>query len=93
MRYFRADSDDVYEQVRAMLDSAWGFPDEATKTRTCFSPATEGIRDGNGRLMLSVHDEFTTYSVAVDLLPQLLSSGLVEEIEATTYHSVVNPPF
>ena len=91
MRYFRTESDEVYEQTRVTLDAAWGFPDEATKTRTCFSPASEGVRDGEGRLLLAVHDEFATYSVAVDLLPQLLASGLVEEIDAATYRAVVNP--
>jgi hypothetical protein len=92
MRYFRTASDEVYEQTRVTLDAAWGFPDAPTKTRTCFSPAAEGIRDGQGRLRLAVNDEFCTYSVAVDLLPQLLAAGMVEEIDAATYHAVVNPP-
>jgi len=92
MRYFRTAVDEVYEQARVTLDAAWGFPDEPTKTRTCFSPAAEGFRDGEGRLILAIHDEFATYSVAVDLLPELLAAGLVEEIDAATYHAVVNPP-
>jgi hypothetical protein len=41
---------------------------------------------------LAVNDEFCEYSVAVDLLPQLLASGAVDEIDAATYHAVVNPP-
>lgn len=91
MRYFRASSDEVYEQARLTLDAAWGFPDEATKTRTCFTPAAEGVRDQDGRLLLAVHDEFATYSVAVDMLPQLLASGLVEEIDVATYDAAANP--
>ena len=84
MRFFRTSSDAVYEQARLTFDAAWGFPDEATKTQTCFSPASEGFRDHQGRLLLAVHDEFCTYSVAVDLLPEMLASGAVEEIDAVT---------
>jgi hypothetical protein len=39
-----------------------------------------------------VDDEFCEYSVAVDLLPQLLAAGMVEEIEAAAYYAVVNAP-
>jgi hypothetical protein len=89
MRYFRAWSDAVYEQARLTLDAAWGFP--SNNTRSCFSPASEGIRDAHGRLLLAVENEFCEYTVAIDLLPQLLASGLVEEIDASIYQAAISP--
>ena len=91
VRYFRTASDEIYEQARLTLDAAWGHPNDATQTLTCIDPATRAPRDSQGRVVLAVNDEFTTYSVAVDLLPQLLASGLVEEIDAATYHAAANP--
>jgi hypothetical protein len=87
VRYFRTASDAVYEQVRLTLDAAWGHPNEATKTVTCIDPAAVASRDPQGRIVLAVDDAFCEYSVAVDLLPQLLASGVVEEIDAATYRS------
>jgi hypothetical protein len=89
MRYFRAQSDAVYEQARLTLDAAWGFPSPDGRTLTCIEPAATAPRDASGRIMLAVADEFTTYSVAVDLLPQLIASGAVEEIDAATYQAAV----
>lgn len=90
MRYFRTASDDVYEQARLTLDAAWGHPNEATKTVTCIDPAAVAPRDAQGRIVLAVNDEFCTYSVAAELLPQLLASGAVEEIDAATYMAAVS---
>jgi len=86
MRFFRA-TEAVYEQARLTLDAAWGH----IAPTTCIDPAAVAPRDSQGRIVLAVNDEFCDYSVAVDLLPQLLASGLVEEIDAATYHAVVNP--
>jgi hypothetical protein len=88
MRYFLTDSDEVYEQARLTLDSAWGHPSPDGKTLTCIEPASVAPRDAQGRIVLAVQDEFCEYSVAVDLLPQLLASGLVDEIDAAAYHAV-----
>ena len=88
MRYFRTSSASVYEQARLTLDQAWGH----VAPTTCIQPAATAPRDSQGRIVLAVNDEFCEYSVAVDLLPQLLASGAVEEIDAATYHAVVNPP-
>jgi len=90
MRYFRTASDEVYEQARLMLDAAWGHPDEATKTLTCIDPAAVAPRDSQGRIMLAVRTEFCEYSVAVDLLPQLLAGGVVDEIDAETYQDALH---
>jgi hypothetical protein len=93
MRYFRCESGDQdYEDARLGLDEAWGHPDQATKTITCIEPAATAPRDSQGRIVLAVHDEFCEYTVAVDLLPQLLASGAVQEIDAATYAAAVNQP-
>jgi hypothetical protein len=85
MRFFRTSSSEVYEQARLTLDAAWGHPTADGKTITCVAPADVAPRDSEGRILLAVDDEFCTYSVAVDLLPQLLASGVVEEIDRETY--------
>jgi hypothetical protein len=87
VRYFRTTSDEVYEQARLTLDAAWGHPSPATKTSTCIAPASVAPRDPQGRIVLAVNDAFCEYSVAVDMLPQLLFSGLVEEIDDATYRA------
>ncbi len=92
MRYFRTASDEVYEQARATLDAAWGHPNEATKTVTCIDPAAVAPRDSEGRIVLAVSESFTQYSVAVDLLPQLLAAGAVEEIDEATYRAAFPAP-
>ena len=89
MRYFRTSDASVYEQARAMLDAAWSLPAHGC---TCITPAASAPRDSAGRIVLAVHDEFCTYSVAADLLPPLLASGDVEEIDAETYSAAVAAP-
>ena len=89
MRYFRAASDAVYEQARLTLDAAWGHPTADGMTITCIDPTNVAPRDAQGRIVLAVDDEFSTYTVAVDLLPQLLASGAVEEIDAATYRAAI----
>jgi hypothetical protein len=89
MRFFRATTDEVYEQARLTLDAAWGHPTADGKTLTCIAQADVAPRDAQGRILLAVDDEFCTYSVAVDLLPQLLASGVVDEIDAATYHAAM----
>ena len=88
MRYFRS-STAVYEQARFALDAAWGLPND-TGTVTCIDPAAVAPRDAQGRIVLAVNDEFCAYPVAVDLLPKMLASGAVEEIDAATYRAAVN---
>ena len=88
MRYFRS-STAVYEQARFALDAAWGLPND-TGTVTCIEPAATAPRDAQGRIVLAVDDEFCAYSVAVDLLPQFLASGVVEEIDRETYMAAVS---
>ena len=92
MRCFRCQAGDaVYEEIRATLDAAWGHPNEATKTVTCIEPAATAPRDADGLIVLAVDDAFTSYSVASTMLPQLLASGAVEEIDEATYQAAVQP--
>lgn len=86
MRFFRA-TEAVYEQARLTLDAAWGH----VAPTTCIDPAAVAPRDSQGRIVLAVNDEFCDYSVAVDLLPQLLANGAVQEISAATYDAAANP--
>jgi hypothetical protein len=86
MRFFAAPAE-VYEQARHTLDAAWGLPN-ALGTITCVAPAAVAPRDSQGRIVLAVPVAFCNFSVAVDLLPQLLAGGVVEEIDAEAYHAV-----
>ncbi len=85
MRYFRTASDEVYEQARLTLDAAWGHAQPVT----CIEPATTAPRDSQGRIVLAVNDQFCEYSGATDMLPQLLASGVVEEIAQADYRAAV----
>jgi len=91
MKYFRTADADLYESIRLQLDAAWGHPTPDGQTVTCFDPAAVAPRDAAGRLLLAVNDEFTTWEPAATLLPQLLASGAVEEIDAAEYQPVVPP--
>jgi hypothetical protein len=85
MRFFRTANEQLYETVRLQLDAAWGHPTPDGKTLTCFDPAIVAPRDNAGRLLLAVNDEFATWEPAATMLPQLLASGVVEEITAGEY--------
>lgn len=85
MRYFRA-ADVVYEQARLTLDAAWGH----APPTTCIEPAARAPRDAQGRVVLAVADEFCEFSTAADLLPQLLASGAVQEIDRQTFDAAAN---
>ena len=90
MRFFRClAGDEAYEQIRLTLDAAWGHPNAETKTVTCFDPAAVAPRDAQGQIVLAVNDEFCAYSVAAEMLPQLLANGAVEEIDRETYRAAV----
>jgi hypothetical protein len=89
MRYFTAASDEVYEQARLALDAAWGLPN-AVGTQTCILPVSAAPRL-DGRPMVAVADKWCDWPPANELLPQLIASGAVQEIDAATYHAVVNP--
>jgi hypothetical protein len=87
-RYYRTADASLYESIRLQLDAAWGHPTPDGKTVTCFDPAAVAPRDAAGRLLLAVREEFVTWEPAATLLPQLLASGAVEEIDAAAYQPV-----
>lgn len=84
-RFFRTADGQAYEQIRLTLDAAWGHPTADGKTITCISPLASATKDFQGRVLLSVRAEFCDFSVAADLLPQVLASGAVEEITEAEY--------
>ena len=89
MRFFRSTAD-VYEQARVALDAAWGLPNNLG-TVTCIEPASTAPRDAQGGVLLAVNDEFCQYEAVAAMLPQLLASGAVEEIDEATYQAAVQP--
>lgn len=89
-RFFRAD-EATYETVRATLDAAWGLPN-ALGTQTCISPAAVAPHDTQGRVLVAVPVAFTTFTVADEMLPNLLAVGAVEEISEPQYRLVVDLP-
>lgn len=90
MRFFRS-TDAVYEQARTTLDAAWGLPN-ALGTATCIEPAATAPHDSQGRVLLAVNDEFCAFTVVDELLPQLLSTGAVEEITEADYRAAMPSP-
>jgi len=92
MRFFRTADANLYESIRLQLDAAWGHPTPDGKTITCIDPAAVAPRDAAGRVLLAVRDEFATWEPAASLLPQLLASGAVEEIDAGQYEPVSSLP-
>lgn len=90
MRFFRS-SEAVYEQVRQQLDAAWGNP-SLNGTITCIEPAETAPRDGEGRVVLAVRDEFVEFEAVAYILPSLLQAGHVEEITEAHYQAALPPP-
>lgn len=86
-RYFRTSADALYESIRLQLDAAWGHPDG--QTETCIDPAAVAPRDQQGRIMLAVDTAFCQYAEVAAILPELLASGAVEEIDAATYQAAL----
>jgi hypothetical protein len=94
MRYFRS-TPAVYADICAQLDAAYGYPNEATKTLRTLPLGADLPSDGQGRLYLAVSAAYCEYNLPSELLPQMIAAGLVEEITAAQYTSVLpvsNPP-
>lgn len=84
LRYFRS-TEAILEQVRATLDAAWGFPNAETKTETALDPAASSPRDSQGRVYVVISWEYCGYEPAATMLPELIASGAVEEIDHAEY--------
>lgn len=89
VRYFRSTAD-VYEQIRATLDAAYGYPNEATKTETAIPPADTLPRDESGRVYLGISSEYCDYILPSQMLGEMLASGAVEEISPEVYATVAS---
>jgi hypothetical protein len=83
-RYFRTSDAALYEQIRLGLDAAWNHQPPAT----CIDPAAVAPRDQADRILLAVRVEFAEYPAVAAMLPGLLASGAVEEINADDYEPV-----
>ena len=89
-RYFRT-NDETLETVRAMLDQAWGYPNEGTKTVSSLPAASDCLHDEQGRAYLAVDDAYCEYILPSQILPTLLESGNVEEVGEADYQAHVPP--
>jgi len=88
MRYFRATSS-VYGKICAQLDAAYGYPNAETKTLRTLPPANQLPADAGDLLYLAISAEYCDYVLPSQMLPQLLASGAVEEIDEASYLSVL----
>lgn len=91
VRYFRSQPE-VYESVRASLDAEYGYPNAATKTLTSISPVGHLPTDDAGRVYLAISAEYCDYVLPSQMLPELIASGLVEELTAEEYAAVLPQP-
>ena len=89
MRYFRTADAGLYESIRLELDAAWGHPTPDGKTLTCIDPVAVAPRDGQGRVLLAVNDEFCEYEAVAAVLPGLLARGAVAEITEAQYYAAL----
>lgn len=90
MRYFRA-TPAVYADICAQLDAAYGYPNDETKTLRALPLAARLPADDQGRVYLSLSEAECGYDLPSVLLPQLIASGMVDEITAQEYSSVLPP--
>ena len=89
-RYFRS-TDEMLSLVNAQLDAAYGYPNEATRTNTALPPAAECPHDAEGRVYLAVDGTYCDFILPSEMLPQLIDSGMVEEIDEAAYVSILPP--
>lgn len=88
MRYFRS-TPAVYVSVCAQLDAAYGYPNAETKTERALPLADTLPTDSQGRVYLAIDAAYCDYILPSEMLPELLASGAVEEIDAATYAAVL----
>ena len=88
IRYFRS-SPAAYADIAAQLDAAYGYPRPETLTERTL-PSVETLpSDAQGRVYLAVSADYCEYVLPSQLLADLLSSGVVEEITAAQYQAVL----
>lgn len=89
-RFFRS-TPATYEAIRSQLDSAWGYPNDATQTETAIPPAGELAKDSEGRVYLSISAAYCDYILPSQMLPELIATGAVEEIDESAYLAILPP--
>lgn len=88
MRYFRS-LPAVYVGICQQLDAAYGYPNAETKTERTLPLPADLPADVQGRVYLAVGAAYCDYILPGEMLPQLLASGAVEEVDAATYAAVL----
>lgn len=88
MRFFRS-TPTVYVGICAQLDAAYGYPNAETKTDRTLPLVGDLPADAQGRIYLAISSEYCEYILPSEMLPGLLLSGAVEEIDAAAYESVL----
>jgi len=84
MRYFRA-VPAVYASICAQLDAAYGYPNAETKTERTLPLMAELPTDAEGRVYLAVDASYCDFILPGQMLPDLITSGVVEEINEAVY--------
>jgi hypothetical protein len=86
MRYFRA-VPAVYASICAQLDAAYGYPNAETKTERTLPLVAELPTDAEGRVYLAVDASYCEFILPGQMLPDLIVSGVVEEISEAVYQT------
>jgi hypothetical protein len=71
------------------LDAAYGYPNAETKTERALPLAETLPTDAQGRVYLAISAEYCEYILPSEMLPQLIASGAVEEVDAAAYAAVL----
>lgn len=90
-RYFRA-VPAVYVQVCQQLDAAYGYPNPAFKTERTLPLVDTLPTDDSGRVYLAVDAAFCEFNLPSEMLAQLITAGLVDELTEAEYVAVVPQP-
>ena len=89
-RYFRS-TDEILSLVNAQLDEAYGYPNAATRTSTALPHPSECPHDSQGRVYVAVDAAYCEFILPSQMLPQLIESGMAEEIDEATYLAALPP--
>lgn len=87
-RFFRS-TVAAYELVCSQLDAAYGYPSAETRTERTLPLVSDLPADGQGRVYLAVDAVYCDFILPGQMLPELLSSGAVEEVDAATYDALL----
>lgn len=90
-RYFRS-TPEIYDVVCGQLDSAYGYPNESTRTQRTLPAVVDLPSGSDGRVYLAISAEYCNFDLPSQLLPQLIDMGAVEEITEQHYDSVTPKP-